>query len=159
MPWRLMGEQRYSFTMGVSGQLHALAALPPGIKRSGIHCVRGWLGSRDSLDVVEKREISCPCRESKPGRILVAIPTALSRPTLSALYFTESCQYRVSVSNGCDPIWGQYRHLPAARGSVVGWGTTLQVGWSRVRFSMSLLDFLTDLILPAALWPWGWLSL
>jgi len=46
-----------------------------------------------------------------------------------------------------------------ARGSAVGWGTALQVGRSRVRFLMVSLEFFIDTILPAALWPWGWLSL
>ena len=35
--------------MGVDGQLHAPAALPPG-KRAGTHCIRGWVGPRAGLD-------------------------------------------------------------------------------------------------------------
>ena len=31
-------------------------------------------------------------------------------------------------------------------------------GRSRVRFSMLSLEFLIDIIVPASLWPWGWLS-
>ena len=35
--------------MGVSGQRHAPAALPPG-KRPGTHCVGGWVGPQAGLD-------------------------------------------------------------------------------------------------------------
>ena len=35
--------------MGVSGQRHAPAALPPG-KRPGTYCIGGCVGSRASLD-------------------------------------------------------------------------------------------------------------
>jgi hypothetical protein len=40
-----------------------------------------------------------------------------------------------------------------------GWGTALQTGSSRDRLPMVSLEFFIDLILPAALWPWGQLSL
>jgi len=46
-----------------------------------------------------------------------------------------------------------------ARGSAVGWVTTLQAGRSRIRFPKVSLDFFIDIILPAALCPWGRLSL
>jgi len=49
--------------------------------------------------------------------------------------------------------------LQGARGSAVCWGTALQTGRSRVRFSMVSLDFSIDISLPVALGPWVWLSL
>ena len=45
-----------------------------------------------------------------------------------------------------------------ARGGAVVWDTALHGGRSWVRFPISL-EFFIDVILPAALWPWGWLSL
>jgi hypothetical protein len=44
------------------------------------------------------------------------------------------------------------------RGGAVGWGTALQAGRSGVRFLMRSLEFFIDLIILAALWPWGWLT-
>jgi hypothetical protein len=49
--------------MDVSGQLHVPAALPPGT-----HWIGGWVGPTAGLDAVEKRIISCLCRESNPDR-------------------------------------------------------------------------------------------
>ena len=44
-------------------------------------------------------------------------------------------------------------------GGAVGRGTALQDGGSRVRSPMVSLEFFIDIILPAALWPWGRLNL
>jgi hypothetical protein len=43
--------------MEVSGQLHALVALPPWEAASGTHCVGGCVGLRANQDAIEKRKI------------------------------------------------------------------------------------------------------
>jgi hypothetical protein len=68
-PWRLMGEWRCSSTIlnlltsEVSGQIHSLAALAPEEKKPYNHWIRGWVGLIVSLTVVERRNMSCPCRK------------------------------------------------------------------------------------------------
>jgi hypothetical protein len=54
--------------MEVSGQLHATAALPPEETAPGTHWIGGCLGPRAGPDAMVQRKISCPCRESNPGR-------------------------------------------------------------------------------------------
>jgi hypothetical protein len=49
--------------MGVGGQRHTPAALPPGMRR-GTHCTGGWVGLRACLDGLRK---SRPYRHSVPG--------------------------------------------------------------------------------------------
>jgi hypothetical protein len=48
--------------------------------------------------------------------------------------------------------------MGGTRGGAVGWGTALQAGRSRVQFPMKSLGFFIDIILPAALWSWLWIS-
>jgi hypothetical protein len=45
--------------MKVSGQLDALAALPPGKKFPETHWIGGWVGHSARLDVVVRRKYPC----------------------------------------------------------------------------------------------------
>jgi len=57
-----------------------------------------------------------------------------------------------------DVCRNQYIYIGSRIGAV-GWGTAPQAGRSQVRFQMVSLEFFIDIILPATLWPRGWLSL
>ena len=80
----------------------------------------------------------------------------------------DGCQETFSSPHPSSPVLGPtqspaqrittlFRRVerPESRGSTVGWDTALQVGRSRVRFPMVSLEFFIDIILPAAIWPWG----
>ena len=53
----------------------------------------------------------------------------------------------------------QSKYYEGSHRGAVGWGTALQVGRLWVWFPVVYLEFFIDIILPAALWPWSWLSL
>jgi hypothetical protein len=58
--------------MGVGGQHHARAALPPG-ERPCTHCTGGWVGPRAGLDVCGKSRLPTGIRfPDRPARSLVA---------------------------------------------------------------------------------------
>jgi hypothetical protein len=60
--------------------------------------------------------------------------------------------------NGSPQCFKNLHHLPFKYGGMwwrSGWGTALQTRRSRDRFPMVSLEFFIDIILLAALWPWG----
>jgi hypothetical protein len=52
--------------MELSGQLNALAALPPGETAPCTYWIGGWVDPRAGLNDVDKRKISCPARNRTP---------------------------------------------------------------------------------------------
>jgi hypothetical protein len=57
--------------MEVSGQLHAITALPQGKQTLDTHWIGGWVGHRGGLNVMEKKQISCPFWEWNPDSSVV----------------------------------------------------------------------------------------
>jgi hypothetical protein len=75
-----------------------------------------------------------------------------SRPNNST---SCNCIIVVKQATNCVPVVITKKSTAFDRAHAVA----LQPGSSRVRFPMLLLEFFIDIILPAAIWRWGWLSL
>jgi hypothetical protein len=82
MPWRRIGEWRYSSIHSLTSALDGgeWSASRPGLftpreRAPGTHRIGGWVGPRAVLDAVVKRKIPSPGQESKP-RIPIIQPVA-----------------------------------------------------------------------------------
>jgi hypothetical protein len=98
--------------MGVGGQLHAPAALPPG-KRPGTYCIGGWVGPRAGLDGCEKSRphrdfffliLTSPSRTCGPKDTWTC--SCWTFPFLGAIIDSQSSQHDENVESGWDSIPG-----------------------------------------------------
>jgi hypothetical protein len=65
--------------MKVSDQLHALTALPVGLRATCNHWIGGWVGPRASLDAVdEQKKEPIPHCESNAGHPAYRLVTTLT---------------------------------------------------------------------------------
>jgi hypothetical protein len=76
--------------MGVSGQLHALAALLPGKSAPGTHWIGGWVSPRTGLHAVVKRKFPAlaETRTPQPSSIPLSHPGSFYKGLKIKIYKT-----------------------------------------------------------------------
>jgi hypothetical protein len=150
---RWSASRPYSFTLGN--------------KALGTDWIWCWVSIRARVNHMGKRKLFFPCREWNrgcPARSLVAVPTEIFRRSSHPVvnkgnHIWSVCSRIANIVIRCRDTNSTKltpNRVQGTRSSVVGWGTMLQAGRSRVRFPIKLLHFTIDLILPA--WPWGGLG-
>ena len=76
-------------------------------------------------------------------------------PTRQDNTFSEYPMEHAELWNRKILLFASTTFSKTARGGAVGCGIDLQAGSTGIRFSMVSLEFVIDIILSAALWPWG----
>jgi hypothetical protein len=78
----------------------------PKKKVTGGHWIGGWVGPRAVLDAVEKKKISCSCRERIPGRparsqslYLLSYPSSLLCTGTPRYTLVRKMRFRFNVIN------------------------------------------------------------
>jgi hypothetical protein len=127
--------QFYSFLNlgadGVSGQRHALAALPPA--RPGTHCIGGWVGTRAGLHGCGIRSPDCSDRSESLYR--------LSYPGPRTTRKRNEVPFR--LSHVCECIW-KYANLDSRTSALILIRSELHRMYTIVQPSMVFLKLATE---------------
>jgi hypothetical protein len=94
--------------MGVGGQHHVSAALPPG-KRPGTHCTGGWVGPRAGVDRCRKSRSN---RHSIPGPSIPYIGIASRYSDL----LSRPIQWNCTIIN-VEHLWNNWQENYKVRGT------------------------------------------